>query len=256
MTDHSVTIIMPAKNAAATIGKAIQSVRDQRYQDWRLLVIDDGSEDRTAEIVRWFAIMDTRIRLLRLPSWQGVAAARNRGLDLARTRYVAFLDSDDAWMPEKLERQIAFMQQSGTAITFSSYMRIDIKGNQLGIVEPPPKVNRRMMLRANFIGNLTAVFDRKRLPELRFKSVGNEDYLFWVTALNELKEPVLATPTAIPLARYRVAGNSLSGNKARSMRWQWEIYRRSFSFGLVKSCACIVSYAYYSAMKRRPSKSS
>src|SRR5690606_17145801 len=139
MTERTVTIVMPAKNAASTIGKAIQSVRDQRFKDWTLIVIDDASEDRTPEIVKWFATKDTRIRLLRLPSWQGVAAARNRGLDLARTRFVAFLDSDDAWEPDKLERQIAFMEASGTAITFSAYWRVDAQGNTLGIVEPPAK---------------------------------------------------------------------------------------------------------------------
>lgn len=254
MTKQSTTIVMPAKNAASTIGKAIQSVRDQRFKDWMLIVIDDASDDRTPEIVKWFAVQDSRIRLLRLPSWQGVAAARNRGLDLARTRFVAFLDSDDTWEPDKLERQIAFMLSSGTAITYSAYWRVDPQGNTLGIVTPPAKVDRRMMLRSNFIGNLTAVFDRERLPDLRFKAVGNEDYLFWVTALTQLKEPGLATPTDTPLARYRVAEGSLSGNKFRSMRWQWENYRRSLGFGIIRSCAYITSYAFYSAMKRRPSK--
>lgn len=254
MTNPSVTVVMPARNAAGTIGKAIQSVRDQRFKDWQLIVIDDASEDRTPEIAKWFASRDKRIRLLRLPTWQGVAAARNRGLDLARTRFVAFLDSDDAWETDKLERQIPFMLESGTAITFSAYRRVDPQGTTLGIVEPPAKLDRRMMLRSNFIGNLTAVFDRERLPDLRFKPVGNEDYVFWVTALSLLREPVYATPGSRPLARYRVTGDSLSGNKVRSLRWQWNNYRRSFGFGLTKSSFYIASYAFHSILKRRRSK--
>lgn len=253
MSDNSVTVVMPARNAASTIGKAIQSVRDQTFTNWALIVIDDASEDRTPDIVKWFAINDTRIRLIRLPSWKGVAAARNRGLDLAKSRFVAFLDSDDAWEPEKLERQVSFMLSSGTPITFSAYKRVDAQGNLLGIVEPPAKVDRRMMLRANFIGNLTAVFDRHRLPDLRFKAVGNEDYLFWMTALDRLKQPVYSTPGA-PLARYRVAEHSLSGNKFRSMRWQWENYRHSLGFGVLRSSAYMVTYAFYSTMKRRSSR--
>lgn len=229
-------------------------MREQRFKDWRLIVIDDASEDRTPEIVKWFATKDRRIRLLRLPSWQGVAAARNRGLDLAKTRFVAFLDSDDAWEPEKLERQIAFMLESGTAITFSAYRRVDPQGTTLGIIEPPGKLDYRMMLRSNFIGNLTAVFDRQRLPDLRFKPVGNEDYVFWVTALSLLREPVFATPGNTPLARYRVTGDSLSGNKMRSMRWQWQNYRRSLGFGIMKSSFYIASYGFHSILKRRPAK--
>jgi len=255
MMEPLVTVIMPAKNAAATIGKSIQSVRDQRFKDWELIVIDDASEDRTPEIVKWFVTRDRRIRMLRLPEWRGVAFARNRGLDLARTRFVAFLDSDDVWEPQKLERQIAFMMESGTPVTFCAYRRVDAEGNTLGLVVPPARVTRRMMLRSNFIGNLTAVFDRHRLPDLRFRPVGNEDYVFWVTALDQLREPVLATPGSVPLARYRVAGDSLSGNKFRSLRWQWENYRRNLGFGIPRSCFYITSYAFHGLMKRRPSKS-
>jgi len=254
MAEALVTVIMPARNAAGTIGKSIQSVRSQSFKDWELIVIDDASEDRTAEIVKWFIAKDKRIRLLRLPKWRGVAAARNRGLDLARTRFIAFLDSDDAWEPQKLERQIAFMMESGTAITFGAYRRVDVEGNTLGVVVPPTKVSRRMMLRSNFIGNLTAVFDRQRLPDLRFKPVGNEDYVFWVNALEQLREPVLATPGATPIARYRVAGDSLSGNKINSLRWQWENYRRNLGFGLVRSSFYLTSYALHALIKRRPSK--
>lgn len=254
MSGALVTVIMPARNAAATIGKSIQSVRNQRFGDWEMIVIDDASEDRTPDIVKWFIVRDPRIRLLRLPEWRGVAAARNRGLDLARTRFIAFLDSDDVWEPQKLERQIAFMIESGTPVTFCAYRRVDAEGNTLGLVVPPAKVTRRMMLRSNYIGNLTAVFDRYRLPELRFKPVGNEDYVFWVNALEQLREPVFATPGSVPLARYRVASDSLSGNKFRSLRWQWENYRRNLGFGLPKSCFYITSYAIHGLLKRRPSR--
>lgn len=254
MAERLVTVIMPARNAALTIGKSIQSVRDQSFTDWQLIVVDDASEDRTYDIIKWFAAQDPRIRLLRLPAQQGVAHARNRGLDLARSRFVAFLDSDDTWESEKLQKQLAFMYESGTPITYSAYRRVDAEGNTLGIVTPPTKVTWKMMLKANHIGNLTAMYDRTLLPQLRFKPVGNEDYIFWIQALEELGRPALATPSDKPLARYRVSDNSLSGNKLRSARWQWQNYRKSLGFSILRSSYYLTTYAIHGLLKRRPGK--
>lgn len=251
MPHKMVTVIMPARNAEETISKAIFSVLNQSFKNWQLLVVDDGSTDNTASLVNTFAMADSRIKLLRQTEWSGVAAARNYALQHVNTQFVAFLDSDDYWEPEKLTVQMHFLMQSGTAITYAPYRRVNNDGAEIGTVSPPSQLNYQFMLRANFIGNLTAVFDRNKLPDLWFKKTGNEDYVFWLEALKMLDEPILATPSNIPLANYRVTKSSLSGNKLRSARWQWEVYRRTLRLGVLRSIACMVSYCYYSILKRR-----
>lgn len=251
MTNSIVTIIMPARNAMKTIAQSIQSVLNQSFQDWTLLIIEDASTDDTAKIVRGFCQQDPRIRLICQSEWGGVAAARNYALQQAQTQYIAFLDSDDYWEPQKLALQLDFMRSNATAVTYSSYRRVNSSGETLGIVTPPKVLTYEQLLRANFIGNLTTLFDRRQLPELWFKNIGNEDYLFWLEALKALDQAILITPSEQPLANYRVTTTSLSGNKWRSARWQWAIYRRNLHFGLLKSFVYMVSYTYYSLLKRR-----
>ena len=116
-----VSIIMPAYNSERYIEEAIKSVICQTYKEWELFVIDDGSTDSTAALVEAVALKDSRVKLVRLKFNQGVAAARNKGLELAKGRYIAFLDSDDLWLPQKLEKQIAFMDENNYSFTFHSY---------------------------------------------------------------------------------------------------------------------------------------
>lgn len=166
------------------------------------------------------------------------------------SKFVAFLDSDDYWEPEKLMLQMHFLMQSKTAITYTQYRRVNQNGDEIGVVIPPQQLDYRYMLRSNFIGNLTAVYDRDRLPNLWFRTIGHEDYAFWLEALKELKEPILATPSNKPLANYRVGSSSLSSNKLRSAKWHWAIYRKTQKLGVIKSCLHMFFYVYYGVIKR------
>lgn len=245
-----VTIIMPCHNSEKTINKSIESVLNQSYKNWKLLVIDDCSIDMSRDIVLKYCNLDSRVELISLKKWSGVAAARNIGLERADTTYIAFLDSDDVWVHKKLEVQLDFMRSNGTDITFSAYSRVNENGVILGQIMPPEKITIKNILRSNYIGNSTAVIVREKLKSLRFKSIGNEDHLFWIDLLTEIGRPVFSTPSDEPLVEYLVRSNSLSGNKFKSMSYEWNIYKNELNFGFVKSAYYMLNYLYYGILKR------
>lgn len=251
MTDDSVTIIMPAHNAAGTLEGSIVSVVEQSFANWKLIVIDDSSTDTTCEIVQRWCDRDDRILLHHLPKWLGVAAARNAGLELADSVYIAFLDSDDRWTPTKLDKQVAFLKKSGSMITFSSYYRINEQGNIIGVVVPPAQVTYKKILQSNFIGNSTAIYVRKYFSDIRFRPVGNEDHLFWIECLKKLESPIYSTIGKEVLAIYLVRPNSLSSNKFKSLIHEWNIYRNILNFNILRSIYYITTYIYYGFAKRK-----
>lgn len=247
-----VSVIMPARNASPYIRAAISSLQVQTFPHWVLYAVNDCSADDTADIIADMADNDARIHIITNAKRLGVAASRNRALEQVATPYVAFLDSDDLWHPAKLATQIAFMEQSGTPITYGDYWRINHDGRTIGCVRAQVRCTHRDMLNTNHIGNLTGIFDRTRLPSLHFQNVGNEDYLFWLCALAQVAGPVLATPSPFPLASYRVTPNSLTGSKLRSARWQWHIYRHCLSFSRARSSIHMAKYIYNALIKRWP----
>lgn len=249
--DMTVTIIMPAHNSMMTINRAISSVVEQSYTDWKLLIIDDFSKDGTVKIVESWCEKDKRIQLIKLAEWSGVSVARNTGLDLVSSGYVAFLDSDDFWFLDKLKVQIDFISRSKTPITFSSYYRVDENLDIIGCIRAPDKVSYIELLKSNFIGNSTAVFNWSAFQNIRFKSIGNEDHLFWLECLKGVNGFVFSTPSDTPLAYYLVRSDSLSGNKFKSLSYEWVIYRKELKFNYIKSLYYIINYMYYGIMKRR-----
>ncbi|WP_127145208.1 glycosyltransferase family 2 protein [Pelagibacterium montanilacus] len=247
-----VSIVMPAFNSENYIGPAVQSVWQQSHSNWELLIVDDDSTDATRQLAAQFSRFDNRIKLIEGLGKVGAAAARNAAIEYSRGNWVAFLDSDDIWHPAKLEKQLRFLANSGSPITFGDYLRVTSDGRAMHRVRAPVWTDYGRMLRSNFIGNLTAIYDRRRFPELRFESCGNEDYVFWLTALRLLDSRILSTPSEEPLASYRVRASSLSGNKFRSALWQWETYRRRLGYGRLQSAVFMGSYAYYGMSKRLP----
>lgn len=246
----AVSVVMPAHNARRFIGAAIESVVAQTIDDWELIVVDDASTDGTADIVQAFAWGDSRIRYIRNQCNVGVASTRNRALEMARGRYVAFLDSDDLWMPGKLQAQVTFLDTTEGTVSYGSYRRIDEDGRFLRYVQPPPTLDYRTMLRSNFIGNLTGIYRRAALADLRFERVGHEDYLFWLRAIRRAGTAD-ATPSDEPLAAYRVARGSRSANKFRAMAWQWIIYRKHLALPMPYSSWLFLHYVFFAIAKRR-----
>lgn len=244
-----VSIIMPLYNAAPYFKESIASVLAQTYENWELLVVDDCSTDGSGGLAYEYTLIDPRIKYFRNALNSGVAVSRNIGLDQAAGRFVAFLDSDDQWEKDKLEVQVNFSLRYAALISYTSYVRVSEAGELLGAVNPRSQVSYRDMLYKNHIGNLTAMYDRIKLPELRFKSVGHEDYIFWLGAL-KIADLALCVPSNKPLARYLVRASSLSGNKFKAAKWQWINYRKNIGFGFFKSLFYFSCYAVFSVFRK------
>ena len=246
-----VSVVMPLYNAERFLRRPVESVLAQSHGELELIVVDDGSADGGADIIDDYARGDRRVRLVRGGRNRGVAAARNNAIELARGRYVSFLDSDDWWHPDKLKRQLEALERDEAAIAYSSYQRVAEDGGLLGVVEPPARVGHREMLHSNHIGNCTGIYDRTRLGgDGRFRRMGHEDYVFWLELVRRAGQAVRADGDG-PLAYYLVRSGSVSSNKLRAARWQWRIYREVEGLDAVQSAYYMMHYTRNALGKRR-----
>lgn len=246
--DSRVSVVMPAYNAAQTIVRSMRSVLEQTHADLELIVVDDCSRDDSWELIRNAATSDARVVAVRQPRNAGVAAARNAGIRAATGRYVAFVDSDDWWHPEKLQVQLAHMARTGVRVSYTAYQRVAEDGRTISTVRPPLSVRYEDMLKSNCIGNLTGVYDR-HLGDGTFQKVGHEDYVFWLGMVKLAGEAVCAGYPE-PLAYYLVRQDSLSANKFKAARWQWHIYRQVEKLGWLQSSWYFVQYVVRAFAKR------
>ncbi|WMT89357.1 glycosyltransferase family 2 protein [Pelagibacterium sp. H642] len=232
---------MASYNSADYIGGAVKTVQEQYFKAWELLISDDASTDKSIEIVSRLKKDDTRIRVFAGEHNQGPAGARNLAIRAATGRYIAFLDSDDLWKPEKLETQIAFMQQHDLAFTFSSYDRIDEAGNFINTHYVEKPVAYHDLLKSCVIGCLTAVYDTEKLGKVYMPDIRKrQDFGLW---LRILKKVDVAYPISESLARYRVRNGSISANKATAAKYTWSIYRDVEKLGLARSAYYFAHYA-------------
>lgn len=237
-----VSIIMPAYNAEQFIAQAIESVQAQTLTEWELIVSDDASTDATLAIVRRIAEQDARIVVLEPAGNHGPAHARNRAIEHAAGRYIAFLDSDDLWKPGKLETQVGFMQQNQVAFSFSSYDRLAEDGAFLGEHRVARAVNYRSLLKSCTIGCLTAIYDtdvfgKKFMPDVR----GAEDFGLWLSLLKNIDK---AYPVVDNLASYRVRTHSLSSDKWKAAFYTWRVYRKVENLSFFPSIYYFLHYAF------------
>lgn len=240
-----VSIIMPAYNSSHTIRDSIQSVCQQTYPNWELLVVDDCSTEDIAAIVREFP--DSRIHYYRLSSNQGVSGARNKGIEEAKGQYIAFLDSDDLWHPRKLMNQVSFMQEYHYAFTYTWYRQFSEDIQHLGnLVRTKTFVDYKELLKGNDIGCLTVMIDRSQIQDIKMPSQRHEDYITW---LNILKQGWRAYSLPKELAYYRKGKDSLTSNKWKSLTWTWDVYRQSQDLNVVQSSIYMGYYIYHGLLK-------
>lgn len=247
-TQPKVTVIMPAYNAAQFIEDAIRSVMGQTVTDWELLVIDDGSRDNTCEIVEKLAAEDSRVHLLKNEQNMGVANTRNRGLALCRGEFAAFLDSDDIWLPEKLQKQLDLLECTGASLCYTSYGIMDSQGDQSrGDYLVPERADFRKLLKENVIGCSTVMLRRQATADYRFETtLHHEDYALW---LRMLKDGIRAVGCTEVLVRWRLVENSRSFDKRKSAHSRWVIYRDYMKLPLHQSLWAFGHYAFASVKK-------
>ncbi len=246
-----VSIIMPNYNGERFLEETIESVLAQTYPDWELLITDDCSTDGSVALIRRFAGKDSRIRLFVQEKNGGAAEARNRSLREAKGKWIAFLDSDDLWLPEKLERQISFMEEGGYLFSYTRYEHVDEETRPTGVtVVGPRTIGKRKMFRYCYPGCLTVMYDAATVGVLQIDPrIGNgeNDYALWLKAVKKTKCYYLDEC----LARYRVRKVSLShGKKMRLIKNHYYLLRYSEGRGRVVSFYYMMIHLFYGTLKK------
>lgn len=213
MVDGLVSVIMPSWNTSNFIAESIQSVIDQTYENWELIIVDDCSTDNTDEVVAKFT--DKRIRYFKNEKNSGAALSRNRALREARGEWIAFLDSDDLWNPDKLEHQINFMNEHGYTLSYTEYEKIDEESKPLRIyVSGPEKVNKHKMYNYDYIGQLTMMYNAIKFGLIQIKDIKkNNDYAIRLQLYK--KSDTCAYLLKENLAKYRIRKVSISHDRFR-----------------------------------------
>ena len=248
------SVIMPAYNASKFINEAIASVVNQSEVDWELIIVDDASTDDTKKIIEEWAKRDPRIQCNYMEENQGSAVARNKGIQQAQGRYLAFLDADDLWHKEKLRRQLAFMEETGVAVSFTEYDAIDEKGEILRLAETlPDAVTHEMMLKRNWMGCLTVIVDKTAFESVWFPSIRKrQDYALWLKLTRELKQPALCLHQS--LASHRSHKESLSKKKFSLLKYNYRVFRRHEEMGRLSSLWSVMNNVAYRLRGHGPNK--
>lgn len=240
---------MPAYNAVSTIARAIESVLAQTYPTLELIVVDDGSSDGTGLTVAGYARRDPRIQSFRNEGTKGVSASRNRGVRAARYDWIAFLDSDDYWLPDKLEAQMQVITADGSCgLCFTASSFINAAGQRSSyILHAPRRVTYGQLLSQNIISCSSVLARRSDLLDAPMvcNPMIHEDYASWLALL---KKYPYAAGVDRPLLVYQISTGSRSGNKLRASRMQWNTYQ-SCGLTLPESCAHFLTYLLRSVRK-------
>ena len=222
MENELISIIMPTYNCAKFIKETIESVINQTYQNWELVIVDDCSQDNTEEVVKKFN--DERIKYYKLEKNSGAAIARTTAMKMATGNYMAFLDSDDLWKNDKLEKQLEFMKKNNYNFTCTEYEQIDEEGNKLNkIIKTKKKANYNRILLDCPVGNSTVMYNVEKLGKFEVPNIRkrNDDAL-WLQILKK-EEFIYGMPDV--LMEYRIRNNSISSNKLSLIKYHWQLYR-------------------------------
>lgn len=243
-----VTVITPAYNAEKYIAETIESVQKQTFSDWEMIIVDDCSTDNTVNIAKSYAENDPRINVIIQQANGGVAAARNKALSVANSEFVAFLDSDDKWTSEKLEKQIKFMKANGCLLSYTYYQGFDSASGELGRVFKAPKtMTYKSIFKDTSIGCLTVMVNKKQTGPFEMPLLKHtEDNCTWQKILKNGDKAYLIPEV---LALYRIGNESLTKSKSNSAKNQWSYYRDYYKFSVIKSFYYFCFYAFNAVKK-------
>lgn len=249
MSKSLVSIVMPAFNEEILIVESIGSVINQTYQDWELIIVDDCSTDDTANVINEFSSKDKRIKYFKMDKNSGAALSRNLGVREAKGTYLAFLDSDDVWRPDKLSKQIGFMETNSVNFSCTSYDKIDEKGKEIDeiiLAEPVSDYNK---LLKKCPGNSTVIYNAKELGKFEIPNIKKRnDYVMWLQVIK--KSEKLYGLEEI-LSSHRIVEGSLSSNKFDLVKYHWIVYRDIEKLSLMKSVYLIVYWSLATVFKLR-----
>jgi teichuronic acid biosynthesis glycosyltransferase TuaG len=240
---------MPSYNAGRYIKESIDSVLAQTYENWELLITDDASKDNSFEIIQRYCEKDSRINLLVSKQNHGIAKTRNLSIERAKGRFIAFLDNDDLWLPEKLERQVNFMLENGYAFTYTSYELIDNEGVSMNkVILTQGVMDYGRYSRNTIIGCGTVMIDRDVVGDFRMpQNDTSDDMALW---LSLMKKGFKAYPLNEVLLKYRITNNSASSKKLKAASDVWKVYRINEGMSWIKATSCFMGYAFNAVKKR------
>lgn len=246
-----VTIVTPSWNSGKYIKETIVSVQAQTYQNWEMIIVDDCSTDNTVDIVKEISEKDPRVRILVQDINGGAAKARNRSMQAGTGRFVAYIDADDIWKPEKLEKQVFFMKSKNCGFTCTSYEVIDDNGKpKKKYIHMLPKADYKEFLTNNLLQTVGIMVDTQKIdkkylimPDIRRR----QDAATWLQILRAGHECYGLDEI---LAEYRRTENSLSSNKLKAVKGIWSLYRDIEHLSFLFSCYCFARYAFLAIWKR------
>lgn len=250
--DDKVTIITATYNSENYILNSYKSIKDQSYQYWEWIVTDDSSKDNTVEVLKKIASEDNRVKVYVNESNSGAAVTRNNSLNYATGNYIAYIDSDDLWQQNKLEKQIRFMTDNQINFSFTAYELIDENGLELnqqvdthlsGFLTYEDMLKKKATLGCSTVMLRRSAFDDISMPLLRT----GQDYATW---LKLLKTGRNAYPLTEVLTQYRISPNSISRNKVQKAKRQWQIYREIEKLSFYKSAVCFCFYAWRAVFRK------
>ena len=232
-----VSIVTPCYNAGKYIKETIESVISQSFTDWEMLIVDDCSTDNSAEIVKGYEANDSRVHYLCTPHNTGAPAIpRNLGIDNARGRFVALLDADDVWHPDKLKEQITLMHNKPCRICYTDGEMMNEEGKILRTMTKADWVDYKRTLKRNELSCSSVMFEKKLIGEQRFKNIPKEDFAFWIQLMKSTKVKAYNTGTVSYV--YRLVGNSRSRNKVEILKQHWHVLRHEAKLNVFYAAYC------------------
>ena len=243
MTKGLVSVIMPTYNCGNFIAETLDSIKAQTYENWEVVIIDDCSTDNTKEIVDSYSALDPRIKYHCLDKNSGAAVARTVAMQNADGEYMAFCDSDDLWLPEKLEKQLAFMNENGYAFSCTAYEQIDEESKSLGrVIKTVKKTDYNRLLLDCPVGNSSVMYNVEKMGKFEVPNIRkrNDDAL-WLQMLKKEKY-IWGMPDV--LMRYRIRKNSISSNKLKVIKYHWILYREIEHLNVFRSAFHICFWCF------------
>ncbi len=241
-----VSIIMPSYNTADYISDSIKSIQGQTYQEWELIIVDDCSSDNSVEVICSFN--ESRIRLLKNEKNSGAAISRNYALREAKGKWIAFLDSDDTWVPEKLEKQIRFMEEHNYAFTFTDY-RVCLNGSWLPYINiGPDVVTKKKLYDYCYFSTITVMYDREKIGLIQIANIRkNNDYALWLQAIEKSKAYRLPECLSYYIKH---DGSVSSGSKIKLIKWHYKLFREGLGKNLVLSGILTINNLIHGVWKK------